>query len=134
MSPHVTVNLHCEVLLSVLNIYIYLIVFLTRIFFGTFAFAFAVVAQFFVELHLTQSVSNNQVFSSSTPLVIVSRTKICVNVHLLLTQTLSPLDPLRQICTYLPSTVILGGWGAPSGYLMHFKCGILSTIKIPLSL
>ena len=72
---------------------------------GTVGFAFAAAAVIFGELHLTLSVFNVQVFSSLTPLVILSRMKICGKEHLSLMQILSLLDPLTQICVSLPPTV-----------------------------
>ena len=99
-----------------------------------FAFAAAAAAFTFGELHLTPSVTNVQVFSSLTPLVIFSRLNICANVHQLLVQTLSLLDPFIQIIISLPPTVTFGGWGVPSGFFSDLKYGILSQMKIPLSL
>ena len=116
-------------------IYIYIYIhalysfFLSGSSFRTFAFPFAI----FGEPHLTLSMSNAHLFRSLTPLVILSRTKICAKVYLLLVQTLSLLNPFRQTVTTLPSTVTFGGW-CTLFVIDRFEMWHFSMMRIPLSL
>ena len=88
----------------------------------------------FRELYLTLSVANVQLFSSLTPLGIFLRLNICANIHQLLVQTLSLLDPFIQILVSLPPSVTFGRWGISSGFFSDLKYSILSQMKIFLLL
>ena len=130
MLAHITVNALWDVVIVVVNIYMYFYLSsLLRSFLGTIGFVFAAAAIFW-ELHLTPSMSNVQVFSLLTTLVILSRTNICAKEHLSLVQTLSFFDPLTQICISLPPTVTFGGWLTLSGFFMDLKYNNLFKIKI----